>query len=443
MISVGSFRISSTRDRVGMKNEKRNLSHLIMDKQTIKHRPETSTSKSSKKRELRDKLSNLLKKDASEDEIMDVLFKLVYITMELGHWRDSEMYAKEMMKHLRITKNMDSIVKKNIEALQGSCEFYIGLNLAHQKDLIGAIKHYKQALKLFGEPKRHRTSFARIHRRLGEAILQLCGWANIGRDKRRVFLLTAWRHFAIGAEAFVLDSHLEEWQLCVKAIMTVSKYIVELDGNDIFLMEDTLQFLKRQLQRTDMSAKSNARGALNHLMQEACGKRVNNDAIIKDTTEKNAEMMKLREEIAPLDPEDLNRKSMECKLATLHIQVGENLNAIFVLLDTVKGETWSTNPNLLSFCFALIGVCWLNLGDPETALPYLRDAEYSFDTEHSSDDYRKIRDKRILAEKRFEDLKIVESQNSSVKEFRACPANYDKKISDSPMTDVNRNELMT
>src|SRR5690606_25369914 len=115
----------------------------------------------------------------------------------------------------------------------------------------------------------------------------------------------------------------------------------------------------------------------------SCGKRVDNAAIVKDTREKTAEMEVLRAKTACLDRADLDRKSMECKLATLHIQVGENLNAIFLLVDTIKGVTWATNPNLLSFSFALIGVCWLNLGDPEAALPYLRDAEYSFDTEHS------------------------------------------------------------
>lgn len=373
-----------------------------------------STTKIAEKRELLAKLE-VSKKRGSEDVVVETLFRLMYVSMELERWEDARGYATVLRNTLEVNETMGETERKNITALQGACEFYVGLNLAHMGDLVGAIKYYKMSLRLLGDFQRHRVSFARVHRRIGSAILQMTGWEKIGNQKKRVFLLTAWRHFAISAEAFALDMHLDEWRMCIKSIITATNGITVIDGNARMMMEDTLQFMKRQLQRTDVGEDCNARGVLNRILRDSCSKRVDNDAIVKDTKEKDEEMKRLRTEIAKLDRDNLDRKSMEGKLATLHIQVGENLNAIFLLLDTIKDVKWDINPNLLSFGCALIGVCWLNLGDPEAALPYLNKAEYSYDTEHSAEDCRKIRDKRIIAELRLKELHIQQKSTSNPK----------------------------
>lgn len=393
-------------------------------RETLSHnnkraRVDQSATKTAKKNELMTKLAALKKAKGPLDAIVETLFKLVYVLMELTQWATAGEYSSELRTMLVVDDSMSDLEKQNVSALQGACEFYIGLNLAHQNDLVGAIKHYKMSLRLFGEPKRYRSSFARLHRRIGDAILQLTKWKGIGNVRKRVFLLTAWKHFALSAEAFILDIQFDEWQLCIKAIMLCSKCIVEIDRNNRMMMEDTLQFLKRQLQRTDLSETGTARSFLNNLLQESCMKRVDNVAIFKDTQEIYEEIKKLRAEIVKLDCDNLDRKSIECKLAILHIKVGENLDAIFVLLDTLKGVTWATNPNLMSFSYALMGVCWLNLGDPEAALPYLRDAEYSFDTDHSSEDFQKVKDKRIIAELRLQELQIKSSPSGASQHLRS------------------------
>lgn len=355
----------------------------------------------------------------SSYQVVKNLFKLIKATEKIGEWDKMGAYAAEFEEQLKAKIENDTARGENTidPAILLACPFYAGKADFGKGDLVSAIRKYKRALRYIGNSQqygKYRTSFARIHRRLGDSVILLTDWENIKKEKKRVFLLTASKHFRVAAEAFSIDRHRDEWRLCIKGMVQCSRRISEIDGNEEFIMTELLDFLKRQLQRTDAIEDRVARAVLNFMLQEGCGRRVDNDAIIADTKKKKEKMRELKSEIEALVPEDPNRKSRECELATLHIEVGENLTAILTLLDTIKGVTWPTNPNLLSYSFALIGLCWLNMGDPQAALSYLRDAEYSYNTKYSQNDHKKVKEKLELAEKKCIELGVdIDKQDSS------------------------------
>ena len=367
--------------------------------------PDTNEKKLKLKKTLIAKYSSLSNcNDFDVNVLTDVCFRLVYVSMELGHWKDAENYSKEMLEFIRIPDDADAQQRQLSSALRGACEFYVGINLYHQRDILGSIRHYKTAMKLFGNPQAYPVSYARLQLRLGDSVLALAGWKKISTGKSRAFLTTSWRHYSIAAEAFRLGTHATEWEYCVKSCMSCLSKLATLDNNKSVLMTYGLQFLKRQLQRTDLPASAEGRTLLNWLMQSYCGKRVDNSNIIADTNSKAAQIAQLKDSISKLEPGDA-RKSEECSLAALYMQVGENLNAVFILQNTLIGASWDKNPNLMSYCFAIIGVAWLNMGDAEAALPYLRDAEVSFNTPFCRDDYMRIQAKRIEADSQYDALK--------------------------------------
>lgn len=343
------------------------------------------------------------------------LHSLIIDSMNMGKYEEIEKYYKEFEETLN-KKSPESLTddeKSYKSALDGVKAYCTAEILKNKNNLIGAVRNYKEALRCLVRPEYYRTNFAIIHQQLGDIVYELTFRQNIGLDKQKIYLRTAIRHFKIAAEGFSLDTHLEKWKLCIRGIVFCYIKLYDIGERSNFKEDEIIPFLKTQAQRTDVvkdctDIKASSSFVFIAGLLKSNFERVLTDPkkVITDSKSKIQEIDALKLKIEQFDVEDLNRKSLECKLATLYMQIGENLNAIFTLIKTIKGATWSTNANLLSFAFALIGVSWLNLGDPEGALPYLRDAEYSYDTDHSRVDHRKIQEKRIIAEIRLRELRI-------------------------------------
>src|SRR5689334_12855540 len=87
-------------------------------------------SKIDQKRTLMERYSIVFAKEQpNHDDVIDVCFRLICISMELYHWKDAENYARDLRRFI-------SMQSQNVWELRGACEFYIGLNLAHQRNYV-------------------------------------------------------------------------------------------------------------------------------------------------------------------------------------------------------------------------------------------------------------------------------------------------------------------
>lgn len=339
---------------------------------------------------------SLLKEEKDYHEICDVLFGLVYVCIELGHWKDCENYARELRNILR---NISDEMIDSRTVLIGSCEYYIGISLFRQNKYVNSFYMYTSALGKFDRDS-CRLARSRLYLRLGDCALVISENQRITVERKIAFLYATWRNYSFAAEGFSITQQSSEWMECVRGISLCSLKIDGVNTNTDVSQNNACDFYMRQLRRPDCSDKVH-RKFLQSMVELIRKKKINLEKIVKETKLKVREMEKLKEEISKMD-NTIERKNKECQLAILHIQTGENLRATRVFEDVTKDVKWSENPNLLSFASALIGSSFLNMGDPMLALPHLRNAEYAFNTPHSQEDYHRIVEKRVQAEKLLE-----------------------------------------
>lgn len=353
--------------------------------------------------------SFLLNKETDIYKVCDMLFGLIYVCIELGHWKDCENYSRELRGILE--KASDKMIDKRI-ILIGSCEYYIGISLFRQERYIDSFHMYTAAIKKFDRDSCN-LARARLYLRLGDCSLVISEDRKLTVERKIAYLYAAWRNYSLASERFSITQQSSEWMECVRGISLCSLKIDGVNTNTDMSQNNACDFYMRQLRRPDCCDRIH-RKFLQDMVELVRNTKIDSKKIAKETKLKVQEMEKLREEISKMD-NTIERKNKECQLAILHIQTGQTLRAVRIFEAVCKGVKWSENPNLLSFASAMTGVSFLNMGDPVAALSHLETAEYAFNTPHSQDDYRKIVEKKNQAK----ELKEILERPTKTKRYVA------------------------